>query len=229
MRHLKYFSILVSFIILIIGCTKEGPEGPMGAIGPQGTPGLTGATGGTGAAGATGAQGAAGTANVIYSGWMPAPPGFFVNTGNPNDWMDTTFPTIGLVSRANFSAPSMTQTILDQGLTMVYHTFSTGAPTGGANAQSLPYSAVASGFLLQINHKPAIGRIIVFVKNLTTTASFGLTGGHFFRYVIIPGTIAGGRMINGPASGFTPEELKAMSYEQVIKKFNLPYIGGNTD
>jgi len=199
----------------------------MGAQGTQGVPGSNGGVGATGPTGATGAQGPPGTANVIYSSWLPSPATFAAN-----GWFDTTLSTIGLVSRANFTAPSMTQAILDRGATLVYHTFAAppAAPTGGANAQSLPYSTTVNLpplQYIQVNYRPAVGRIIVFIKNATSTTSFGLLGGHYFRYIIIPGTIAGGRMKDGVAAGYTIDELKAMSYEEVLKKFNIPREGSN--
>lgn len=229
MRKLQYLAGLLSAAILIIGCTKEGPEGPVGAIGRQGIPGSNGSGGAKGATGDPGPQGPAGTANVIYSGWIASP-----TTFGPSGWADTTFPTIGLVSRANLVAPSLTQSILDQGLTMVYHTFAPAPnpPTGGANAQPLPYT-VSVNFpplmLIQINYKPAVGRVIVYLKNLSATTSFGFLGGHYFRYVIIPGTIAGGRMMSGPASGFSLEELEKMPYERLIKQFSIPVQGSSVD
>jgi ABC-type amino acid transport substrate-binding protein len=226
MKKLRSLSIsLVLLALLVISCTKEGPEGPLGAIGAQGISGATGATGAAGATGATGAQGPPGTANVIYSGWLASP-----TTFTAAGWFDTTMSPIGLVSRANFIAPSMTQAILDQGLTMVYHTFSAASPTGGANAQTLPYSTTVNLpplQYIQINYRPAVGRVIVFIKNLTSTTSFGLLGGHYFRYIIVPGGIAGGRMMSGPATGYTIEQLQAMSYEQALRKFNIPRDGSN--
>ena len=201
----------------------------MGATGPQGIPGNGGGTGGVGT---TGTQGPTGTANVIYSSWIPAPANFFLNTGNNADWKDTTIPTIGLVERANIAASSLTQAILDRGVTMVYHTFAAppASPIGGANAQALPYSLTVNLPPLQylnINYRPAVGRIVVFVTNLTSTTQFGVTSGHFFRYIIVPGTIAGGRMANGPASGYTLEQLQALTYEEVLRRFSIPRDGSN--
>ena len=228
MRKLRCLSItLVLLIVFVVSCTKEGPEGPMGAQGPQGVPGNTGPGGGTGTAGTAGAQGPPGTANVIYSGWLPAPTSF-----SAAGWFDTTMSPMGLVSRANFTAPSMTQAILDQGLTMVYHTFAAppASPIGGVNAQSLPYSTTVNLpplQYIQINYRPAVGRIIVFIKNMTSATSFGVTGGHFFRYIIVPGTIAGGRMANGPATGYTIEQLQSLPYNEVLRRFNIPRDGSN--
>jgi hypothetical protein len=225
MRKLRCLpATLVLLIVFMVSCTKEGPEGPMGAIGPQGRPGNTGGAGAAGATGATGAQGPPGTANVIYSGWLPAPTGF-----GAAGWFDTTMSPIGLVSRANFAAPSMTQAILDQGLTLVYHTFAAApaVPTGGANAQALPYQTSVGVQILQVNYRPAVGRIIVFIKNLSAVTSYGLLTGHYFRYVIVPGTIAGGRLSNGPAAGYTIEQLQALPYEEVLRRFNIPRDGAN--
>ena len=36
---------------------------------------------------------------------------------------------------------------------------------------SLPFSVSVSGNVIEINHRPAVGREIVFLKNLTTTGS----------------------------------------------------------
>ena len=238
MRKFSSLSILllaVSFII--VNCTKEGPEGPVGPIGPQGPAGGTGSTGPAGPTGPTGAtgpagpqgpqgpQGPTGTANVIYSSWLASPTSFGVN-----GWMDTSITTIGTVSRANFPAPSMTQAILDQGITMVYHTFSTpNPPSGTANVQPLPYVlGIGGGNFVQVNYRPAVSRVIVYLQNvLTGTGGFGFLGGHYFRYVIIPGGVAGGRGVNSEkivdigGQTYTESELRAMSYQQVCTLMNI--------
>ncbi|MDP4263955.1 MAG: hypothetical protein Q8941_15615 [Bacteroidota bacterium] len=226
MRKLRLLSLsFLAITFIAVSCTKEGPEGPVGATGPQGPPGTPGAAGAPGAPGAPGPQGPPGTANVIYSSWMASPTTFGVA-----GWFDTTISTIGTVSRANFPAPSMTQTILDQGLTMVYHTFAaTPPPTGGTNAQPLPYNVgIGGGNFVEVNYRPAVGRVIVFLHNvLPGTGGFGFLGGHYFRYIIIPGGVAGGRMTSGPAAGNSITELQAMSYEQVLRKFKIPLDGSN--
>jgi collagen triple helix repeat protein len=227
MRKLRLLSLsFLAIAFIAASCTKEGPEGPVGAQGPQGPPGTPGANGANGAAGPTGPQGPPGTANVIYSGWIASPTTFSVA-----GWFDTSITTIGTVSRANFPAPSLTQAILDQGLTMVYHTFAAppAPPTGGTNAQALPYNVgIGGGNFVEVNYRPAVGRIIVFLHNvLPGTGGFGFLGGHYFRYIIIPGGVAGGRMISGPAAGITLSELQQMSYEQVIRRFNIPREGSN--
>jgi len=227
MRKLRFLSFsFLSIAFIAASCTKEGPEGPVGAQGAQGPPGTPGANGANGAAGPAGPQGPPGTANVIYSGWIASPTTFSVA-----GWMDTSITTIGTVSRANFPAPSMTQAILDQGLTLVYHTFaaSPAVPTGGANAQPLPYNVgIGGGNFVEVNYRPAVGRVFVYLHNvLPGTGGFGFLAGHYFRYIIIPGGVAGGRMISGTAAGYTIDELKAMGYEQVLQKFNIPREGSN--
>ncbi len=227
MRKLRLlFLSLLAITFISVSCTKEGPEGPVGAQGAQGPPGSPGAAGAAGAAGATGPQGPPGTANVIYSGWMASP-----TTFGAAGWFDTTITTIGTVSRANFPAPSMSQAILDQGLTLVYHTFaaSPALPAGGANAQALPYNVgIGGGNFVEVNYRPAVGRVIVFLHNvLPGTGGFGFLAGHYFRYIIIPGGVPGGRIATGPAAGYTVDQLKAMSYDQVLRQFNIPRQGSN--
>ena len=223
MRKLRFLSLLLFIALIAVRCTKEGPEGPVGATGPQGPPGTPGSSGTPGAPGAPGQTGPTGIANVIYSTWLAAP-----STTGAAGWFDTSITTIGTVSRANFAAPSMTQAVLDQGMTLVYHTSSATPPaTGTANVQPLPFTVNSGGTLIEVNYRPAVSRLIVFLKNLSSTASLSLVAGNYFRYVIIPGGVAGGRMTSGQAAGYTMEQLKAMSYEEVIKKFNIPANGTN--
>ena len=48
-----------------------------------------------------------------------------------------------------------------------------------------------------------------------------------FRYVIIPGAVSGSRITIGPAAGYTVEQVKSMSYEQIKALFNIPENGSN--
>lgn len=224
MRKLRSLSLFIlSITVIAVSCTKEGPEGPVGATGPQGPPGTPGTNGTTGATGATGPTGPIGIANVIYSAWLAAP-----TTTGVGGWFDSSITTIGLVSRANLAAPSMSQAVLDQGMTMVYTTTSATAPaTGTANVQPLPVTMNLSAIVQEWNYRPAVGRVIVFLKNLTSATSLTTPANTYFRYVIVPGGVAGGRMANGPAAGYSIDELKAMPYEEVISKFNIPRNGTN--
>ncbi|HWR33084.1 MAG TPA: hypothetical protein VN451_06145, partial [Chitinophagaceae bacterium] len=120
MRKFRLLSLLALAITFIaVSCTKEGPEGPAGATGTQGPTGATGATGATGPtgpqgpAGPTGPQGPPGSANVIYSSWA----------FEPGNWgSDTTMLSLngGIAKRFIVAAPSLSQTILDQGVILAY-------------------------------------------------------------------------------------------------------------
>jgi hypothetical protein len=114
-------------------------------------------------------------------------------------------------------------------MTLVYHTSTATPPaTGTANVQPLPFSLNFSGTnIAEVNYRPAVQRVIVFLKSLSGAASLSMAAGNYFRYVIIPGGVAGGRMTSGAASGYTIEQLRAMSYEEVLRKFNIPTNGSN--
>jgi len=62
---------------------------------------------------------------------------------------------------------------------------------------------------------------------LNTASPVGFSVSGSFRYVIIPGSVAGGRMVSGPASGHTVNELRAMSYQQIAQLFSIPPNGTN--
>jgi len=215
MRNLRLLSLLLLAISFIsINCTKEGPEGPVGAAGPQGPPGSTGAPG------AAGAPGATGTANVIYSAW------FLTGTGWTDAGTDDYFADF-LYDKA---APGITQVIMDNGVVLA---FMKGDPnlTGTALTQTfpLPYSVGHSGtfidtydFVLDVP-----GNIRFLYK--TTAPFFDETdlAAVSYRYVIIPGGVAGGKIMSGAAKGHTVDQLKRMSYEQIASLLKIPATGSN--
>jgi hypothetical protein len=220
MRKLKLLSfsfLVITFIT--ISCTKEGPEGPVGAQGPQGPPGTTGANGQNGAAGANGQNGT--PANVIYSPWVAS---------ITADWV------LGYIDPNNYNvercynrvAPGIVQSILDQGVVLAYgKNFTIGASTILPNVQLLPYRESFNGqsysFVL------AVGKI-VFTYDPDGTAPVrpvSQLAGISYRYIIIPGLVAGGRMMSGPAKGKSVNELKSMPYKDVVSMFNIPAQGSN--
>ncbi|MBC7948292.1 MAG: hypothetical protein H7Y42_10465 [Chitinophagaceae bacterium] len=219
MRKLRLLSLsFLAITFLSVSCTKEGPEGPVGATGPQGPPGSTGAAG---AAGAAGAPGPAGTANVIYSTWVASVAA---------DWV------LGFVAPNNYNvervynrtAPGITQPILDQGVVLAFgKNFTIGAATILPNVQLLPYRESFNGqsysFVLDVGK-------IVFTYDPDGTAPVRPVtqlAGISYRYVIIPGGVAGGRLTSGPAKGMTIAELKQLSYEEVARMFRIPSEGSN--
>ena len=218
------FLSLFAMIFIASSCTKEGPAGPAGATGAQGASGLSGATGPAGPAGPagpTGPQGPvgpagpagpAGTANVIYSAWF---------TASTLTWADSTHANYGTISRGNRLASSITAGVVDNGVVISYYRDAATATT------MMPYTFGNGGNIRQINSLIRTGAITFFVANLTTGNASGSVPSGDFRYVIIPGSVAGGRMMSGAAAGYTVEQLRGMSYEQICELFHIPANGGN--
>ncbi|MBM3415333.1 MAG: collagen-like protein [Bacteroidetes bacterium] len=229
MRKFQLLSLLaLAITFLAVSCTKEGPEGPTGAtgaqgptgvqgpIGPAGPTGPTGPTGPAGPVGPQGPQGPAGTANVIYSPWTN-----FV-TGN---WgaLQTVF---GIDQRRYLiTAPGATQTMIDQGVVLVFVRF-----VGVANTTyQLPLveSIAGGGGTQHMQYTTTVGTITIRFFNSNGVGDPGTFGGsNAHRYVLIPGGVAGGRTaekaceINGQV--YTESQLKAMTYQQVCSLLSIP-------
>ncbi len=233
MRKFNVLSLLaVAITFLAVSCTKEGPEGPAGVQGAQGPTGATGATGGAGATGAigpigpvgpAGPQGPAGTANVIYSAWI----------NEPASWADSSMASIGvggiMVKRAIVNAPSLSQSILDQGVVISYARLNA---TSGPNSLPWHFNTTATTFV-EIDQKPALNKIVYYFyipNNVSNTVPVGfgsLNGGVAqFRYVIIPGGVAGGRGTGEKTAEvagrvYTETQLKNMSYSQICNLLKI--------
>jgi hypothetical protein len=216
MRKLKLpYALLLSILFIAIACTKEGPEGPAGVAGIQGPAGNPGPPG---------PPGPQGTTTVTYSTWVATVeadwvPGYIP----PNEY------NVEMVY--NRAAPGVTQTILDQGLILCYgRNFTVGGATILPNVMQLPYSEAFNdqnyGYILSVGN-------ITFTYDPGAAAPgvrpVSQLAGIEYRYVLIPGSVAGGRGINGITTyeGYTAEELKAMPYDQVAKTFNIPPDGTN--
>ncbi len=216
MRKFRLLSLLALAITFIaISCTKEGPEGPAGATGGQGPTGAPGGTGPAGPigpngpAGPTGPTGPTGTANVIYSPWT----NFVV--GN---W--SALQTIFGIDQRRYpiTAPGATQSMIDQGVILVFVRF-VGVPN---TTYQLPFSeAIAgSGGVQHFQYISTVGTITIRFFNSSGTGdpgTFGIPNQH--RYILIPGGVAGGRSaekaaeINGQV--YSESQLKDMSYAQI--------------
>ena len=205
MRKFKLLSLLLLAIAFItVNCTKEGPEGPAGATGPQGPAGSTGATGGTGATGATG------TANVIYSSWFT-----YASLGAA---IDSVFFIHGNVRRVIRTAPGVTQAIIDNGVILSYIRF---APTGSFSI--LPY-IFPNGGGGQLTFVAEVGKIFYISYILNPPAPIGVAVSSEFRYVLIPGGVAGGRGVNPGVggTGYSEDQLKALPYGELCRLLNIP-------
>ena len=152
--------------------------------GEIGPAGPAGPAGPTGTTGAAGATGSTGTANVIYSTWSV----INITTGSSAPYT------------AEVSAPQITQDILDKGVILCFF-----RNVSTLEVFPLPYSFPTSSTSTQEAYASyTLGKIKL--RSNITLSSVG------FRYVIIPGGVAGGRMAS----------LKGMSYEEIKVLYNLP-------
>ncbi len=230
---MRKFNLLSLFVLAItflaVSCTKEGPEGPAGATGAQGPTGAAGTNGTNGATGATGPQGPvgpvgpagpqgpAGTANVIYSAW-------FTDAAN-GGWIDTTINGQTAQKKFNKAAPGVTLSVLNTGVVLTYmKLFPDGAGGATTSIRQLPYlNPGGSDVFMSINYVGSItfARVAVVAGTPIAAAGPGLE----FRYIIIPGGVAGGRTSGKVAEikgqVYTESELKAMPYAQVCSLLNI--------
>ncbi len=188
--------VILAFGVLQFNCSKEGPAGP------QGNPGAQGPAGADGAAGPTGP---AGSANVIYSPW------FLTGVAN---W-DTTVvdaATYGAFAIYDKAAAGVTQEIIDNGIVLAYMKGdpSTGLPN---DVFPLPYT-IGPGFGFTdhwdfVLNAPGNIRFLYKSDFPWTATELGAIS---FRYVIVPGGVAGGRL----------RDPRKMSYEEVCKAYGIP-------
>lgn len=190
-----------------------GPAGPTGAAGPAGPAGATGpagVAGPVGPIGPAGPAGPAGTANVVYSNWIAV-----VNS----DWSNNGVSTVNH-TRA-IAAPGLTATLLAQGVVLVYLNLST-QPN---NIKLLPWDDVTvyTFYIEQMT----VGSLLVGVKRQDNTAFINSFITLNYRYIIIPGGVSGSRFTSGPAAGYTVQQVKSMSYDQVRALLSIPENGTN--
>ncbi len=96
------------------------------------------------------------------------------------------------------NAPSITQSILDSGVVLSYVNFEESNGT---------YHVTPTGALVPFIFEDfSVGQI-----NLSAGANYNFP----YRYVTIPGALVTGNGANRKVKGYTPTELKAMSFEQV--------------
>jgi hypothetical protein len=165
-----------------------------------------------GPVGPAGPQGPAGTANVIYSAWA-----------TPSNWRDTVLSNdnhrIGTVT-----APSLTAAVINNGAILTYYRNTFGANDGPF---PLPVTTSIFGTIVTISHVPAAGRMHYTAYSFDGLGNSITPSSREYRYVLIPGAVAGGRLVSGPAAGYTIAQLKGMSYTQVASMFNIPANGSN--
>jgi hypothetical protein len=236
----------LAITLFFVSCSKgdkgaRGPAGIAGPAGPAGGPGTIGASGPVGLAGPAGPVGPAGpnapAPSVIYSAWA-----------NVTNWVAGSGGT-NSVHTASRTAPAVTATAIAQNVILGYmrNVSLVKATLDGGNVTIiknpdvvvLPYSEVTYASLSGTNYSiineyshavTAPGSILLTYKigNIGFFGAAGLNNAPVaFRYVMIPGGIAGGRFSSGPAAGYTVEQIKKMSYAQVAALFNIPENGSN--
>jgi hypothetical protein len=203
-------------IMTTIGCVKEGPIGPAGPAGPTGA---AGAAGSNGAPGPAGAPGATGTANVIYSDWFN-----FKTT----DWKDTTISLVGTAYRAIKLAPSLTTTNYSTAVIISYMAFKPQTTQEFFVQLPFRFSSPVEVNGLQMGHMPQAGKFIYYYNweygdNEELTANW--SSDFYFRYVIIPGGVRATGFVG--ETGYTLDQLKAMSSNQLEKVLKIPSTGTN--
>ena len=178
--------------------------------------------------GAAGAVGAAGTpAQVIYSPWVTSP--FAVR--------DTSIDGTCLKVK-HIVAPSLTASIINQGVMLTYFRVSSIGP------YLLPYVSDAGNATNQLNSIFTLNKIFIYRHTFNTCRFSSSIPAEFpgqpvmvtfptnleFRYVLIPGLISGGRMAAGNQTGVTniilpgqtsPINIAGKSYEDVCKLLGI--------
>jgi hypothetical protein len=183
----------------------------------------------TGAQGIQGIQGNPGTpAQVIYSPWITT----------PYNSRDTTVDGTCLRMR-HLDAPSLSTLILDRGVMITY------MRVGSIGPYQLPYTSDAGGATNTVNCIYNQQKIFVYRHTFNTCrfnsgipeafpgqpVLINLPQSLEYRYVLIPGLIAGGRMANGgggvdlhnlvlPGQS-QPVDITTMSYERVCSLLGI--------
>ncbi len=164
----------------------------------KGDIGPAGPQGPQGPQGATGATGAPGATGA---------------TGTANviysNWINVTFSNTGSFWEGILNAPGVTQLVMDRGVVNVY-------------------LRNPDGLVFQLNYATSGGNYIHYFLTpgvITIRSNYNAT--YPYRYIIIPGSVSGGRFINGPAAGHTLESIKTMKYETLVSLFNIPADGAS--
>jgi hypothetical protein len=121
------------------------------------------------------------------------------------------------------AAPGVTAAIVTSGVVLSYV-----AEPSLNIANPLPWLVTSTNPALYISFRIGAGRVTYY--NLYINS---LTGGivpnpaYLFRYVIVPGSVAGGRgynekVVDVNGQTYSESQLQAMSYAQVCRLFRIP-------
>ena len=117
-------------------------------------------------------------------------------------------------------APGVTASVISNGVVLSY-----GAPSAASTwASPLPWLVTSVNPNIIIGFRPSVGRMVYYNAQVNSAAGgIVLTPTYVYRYVIIPGGVAGGKSANGEElyKGYTATQLRSMTYAQVAKLFNI--------
>ncbi len=170
--------------LVVLSVALFSCEGEDGAIGPQGEQGEQGSQG---------EQGEPGTANVIYSDW--------IDSEFENDITDG-------FDAFNIDAPEITQEILDTGTILVYARSTTNT------IYQVPvtfYGILNESYFFRVINA---GTLNIGVEGIGTNNIGEPFLNDVFRYIIIPGEVAGN-------NSKSVENLANMSYKELATLFNI--------
>ncbi len=239
---------LSSFILVmvLVSCSKgdKGATGPQGIQGPQGLQGAQGIIGPSGAVGPAGPVGVVGPTGPA----APAPSVLYSSWATVTNWVAGSNGT-NSVHTASRTTPSITAAAVAQNVILLYlkdvpivkATIDAGnvAIVKNPDVVLLPYSEVSYVNLSGTNYSiineysgafntPGTVTLTYKVGNVGLFNVAGLNTSNIqFRYVMIAAGLSGGRFTNGPAAGFTIQQIKQMSYTQIAALFNIPENGSN--
>ena len=135
----------------------------------------------------------------------------------------------GNAKRFIVTAPSLSTAIMDQGVILCYMK---GGVTSG-NPIALPYNIplplAAPNNIETVDYRASLNKITYIFYILNNTSApitfTNVNSGAQFRYVLIPGAVSGGRSANVAGTGYTAEQIKRMSYQQVCQVLKIPADG----
>ena len=249
-NNIIIFSALF-ILTFIVSCSKgdKGQTGPQGLQGPQGPQGPQGIIGASGNLGQTGPQGNVGgvgpnapSPSITYSSWATTTNWVTGGTGfNTRSSAVRTAASItaSVISNSivlgfikNF--PSLTATLNNGGNITTIPNQVASLPYTEADSRffGAPVNGVVS-FLSEWSFALNTPGSITFLHKSAAAPAINYTAGNLnfsaiqTRYVIIPGGTLGGRFTSGPAAGYSVDQIKAMSYEQIAAMFKIPENGTN--
>jgi hypothetical protein len=197
-KNVKIILSAATLAFMLNAC-KKGDTGPQGNIGPAGP---------------------TGSPNVIYSAWQTSP------TASRDTTIDGTCMRI-----RHLSAPALDTAMIKRCVMMTYFR------VGSIGPYQLPYISDAGGAMNEVNCIYNVKKIFVYRHTFGscrfTSASAGtepvlinLPQSLEYRYVLIPGSIAGGRLLQADAT-YDITALKKLTYAELIQKLDIPENGSN--